>query len=253
MHRQRTDNHLLIWVTQGQGHVLSQNQICNAATGDLIVLDNGPSQTYAADEDDPWSILWIHFLGPASRSFFEQLRGSLRMNHRLACVLGLPSELPTLHNRFLELIQTSRMTQPDSVMLQECLLPGLLGMMIHQLNTPETGESTGSRHHKMASLLAYIDEHLHEPLSVDLLARKCNVSARQLHRLFLQQTSSPPLGYVQQQRVNKAMLLLSQTDLPVKEIAQAVGCDDAYYFSRLFKQHAGSSPRGYRQAKRGMV
>lgn len=223
MHRPSTSNYLLLWVTQGKGHVESQNQRHQAQAGDLIVLDRGPAQTYGADEHEPWSLLWVHFMGPASRSFFEQLRKSPRMAGKIAGHLGLPSQQATVQHRFEEMVNSARQASADRVMLQECLLAGLLGLIIHQLNQPAInqtgGSSGGGLRHDMAAILRYIDEHLHELLTVEQLARQSHLSKRQLHRLFSRRMGMTPLSYMQNQRMNKASVLLGQTDLPINEIA----------------------------------
>lgn len=251
MHRKRTENYLLIWVTQGSGFVKSQHQTHIATAGDLILLDHGPEHEYGADKVDPWSILWVHFTGPASRSFFEAMRHSHRMNHKIASYLAHPTQRAALHDRFVEVVHTTKLAMPDRVMLQECLLAGLLGQIIHQLNTPALSETGIGPRRDVKTVLGYIDEHLHEPMSVDVLAKRCNVSVRQFNRLFTQQMGVAPLTYARQQRVNKASVLLGQTDLPVQAIAKTVGIDDAYYFSRLFRKETGVTPRAYRDEKRG--
>lgn len=253
MHRERTDSYLLIWVIQGKGFVKSQSQNQLASAGDLILLDNGPPQEYGADTQDPWSILWVHFVGPASRSFFEQMRATHRMNGKIAGYLAHPTQLPVLHDRFLEVVNTARLAMPDRVMLQECLLAGLLGLLIHQLNqsAPAPGDMDIEPRRNAKGVLGYIDEHLHETLNVAMLAKRCNLSVRQFNRLFTQSMGVSPLAYVKQQRVNKARVLLGQTDLPVQEIAPVVGIEDAYYFSRLFRKETGMTPRAYRYEKRG--
>lgn len=251
MQRIHTENYLLIWVTQGKGHVTSQGQSHVATAGDLILLDHGPGHAYGADEHDPWSILWVHFLGPASRSFFEAMRRSKKLEQRIAGRLGHPSQFVSLHRRFVEMVNIARLTVPDKVMLQECLLTGMLGMMLHQLNAPVASDvGTGPRH-DIRAVLGYIDEHLNEPLSLTQLASLCSVSERQFNRLFTEQMDTTPLAYIKGLRVNKACVLLGQTDMPVQEIAHTTGYDDAFYFSRLFRQQMGLSPSAYRNEKRG--
>ncbi|HHY58568.1 MAG TPA: helix-turn-helix transcriptional regulator, partial [Chloroflexi bacterium] len=61
-----------------------------------------------------------------------------------------------------------------------------------------------------------------------------------------QQTGHSPIAYFNQLKMQHACTLLTITGLSVKEVAHALGYADAYYFSRLFKQHIGVAPRQFR-------
>jgi iron complex transport system substrate-binding protein len=58
------------------------------------------------------------------------------------------------------------------------------------------------------------------------------------------------MHYIIQQRMARAATLLSETSSPIKQIGNAVGYEDAYYFSRLFKRITGMTPSDYRQKNR---
>ena len=47
-----------------------------------------------------------------------------------------------------------------------------------------------------------------------------------------------------------ARAMLDTTELRIREVAQRVGIEDPYYFSRLFRSLAGVSPRAFRQRRR---
>jgi YesN/AraC family two-component response regulator len=56
-----------------------------------------------------------------------------------------------------------------------------------------------------------------------------------------------PIDYFIKLKIHYACQLLSQSDMKIKEIADKTGYDDPYYFSRLFKQVMGKSPKEYRK------
>lgn len=67
-------------------------------------------------------------------------------------------------------------------------------------------------------------------------------------RLFKEQTGRTPLEYFTRLRMEKAALSLLETDQAVQDIAFACGYDNSKYFSRLFRQYEGLSPKQYRAA-----
>lgn len=54
------------------------------------------------------------------------------------------------------------------------------------------------------------------------------------------------MDYFIRLKIQYACQLLSQTDLKINTIADKIGYDDSFYFSRLFKKVHGKSPRQYR-------
>jgi AraC-like DNA-binding protein len=83
------------------------------------------------------------------------------------------------------------------------------------------------------------------------MAGQAGLSESHFSRVFKAQTGHAPLDYFILLKMQHASALLAVTDLHVKEVAAAVGYSDPYYFSRLFKQVIGVSPRDYRRAPKG--
>ena len=59
-----------------------------------------------------------------------------------------------------------------------------------------------------------------------------------------------PMAYIHAFRIEKAGILLRNTESSIAEIAESVGFDDFSYFAKVFKQHTGVTPREYRKAMR---
>jgi transcriptional regulator GlxA family with amidase domain len=69
-------------------------------------------------------------------------------------------------------------------------------------------------------------------------------------RAFKQSVANTPHGYLMRRRLERTMELLAGTDLPLSEIALALGFSDQSHCARRFRQHLGISPREYRRAPR---
>lgn len=102
----------------------------------------------------------------------------------------------------------------------------------------------------IAAALAYMEEHLAEPLSPSLLAARLGLNANYFSKLFKAELGMPPLALLTTYRVERAKSLLLYTDTPVKEVAVLCGFTDALYFSRVFKRVSGLSPLGFRRSAR---
>jgi transcriptional regulator GlxA family with amidase domain len=91
---------------------------------------------------------------------------------------------------------------------------------------------------------------LGHPWNVEELARRAHVSQVQFHRIVARFHNTTPMGMVTRLRMQRAEQLLLSTDYPLKLVADLVGYETPFAFSRAFKRHAGKSPKFYRTAAR---
>jgi AraC-like DNA-binding protein/quercetin dioxygenase-like cupin family protein len=107
-------------------------------------------------------------------------------------------------------------------------------------------------HHPIEPLIPQILAELGRRLSDDVtlkdLASWAGYSPQHLNRVFRKVLGVTPLQHLTRMRLEHAAGLLEDDTLTLQAIASAVGIDDPYYFSRLFKQHYHQSPAHYRQA-----
>ena len=102
---------------------------------------------------------------------------------------------------------------------------------------------------RFGAVIEYIHQHLGEKLAVVTLARIASLHPNYFSNLFAESFGVPPREYILRKRMERAQLLLWQTDLSIKEIADATGCEGAPYFSRIFRKRVGMTPREYRRQR----
>lgn len=100
---------------------------------------------------------------------------------------------------------------------------------------------------EMSYLIQRIHTSYNQELSVEQLARECNMSISTFCRTFKQYFGIPPLSYLINIRLAIAQNLLQTTDLSVLEIAQEAGFNSLSSLNRLFKKAFGISPRTMRK------
>ena len=102
-------------------------------------------------------------------------------------------------------------------------------------------------HHARGRVHEYIVTHLNEKIANDALAQVAGLSVA---RVFKQTEGISPHRYVVQCRVNRTQELLADTDMPLSEIAIAVGFSDQSHCTRWFREIAGVTPGSYRWSTR---
>lgn len=93
------------------------------------------------------------------------------------------------------------------------------------------------------SSIAYIRLNYHSDININKVAEEVGISERYLRNLFSQYLNLSPLDYLNQIRINKAVELLRNTEMSIKEVCFQCGFQSPQYFSRIFKQQMGVSPR----------
>jgi AraC-like DNA-binding protein len=84
--------------------------------------------------------------------------------------------------------------------------------------------------------------------TLEMLARQVGLSRAGLAQKFKASMGDTPLHYLTTIRMQKAMEMLTQSELNLGAVASAVGYKDAFGFSKVFKKTVGVSPRDFRRS-----
>jgi len=109
-----------------------------------------------------------------------------------------------------------------------------------------TAESLPAWYGRIKDVVAYIDAHYAEDLSLATLAQIAHVSEARFRRLFKNVMDITPGRYIVTIRLNAARRLLATTDMLIAEVATSVGFWDQSHFVKAFKQDRGETPSHYR-------
>ncbi|MEI8140407.1 MAG: DNA-binding transcriptional regulator [bacterium] len=99
----------------------------------------------------------------------------------------------------------------------------------------------------VATAVRYIQEHAHEPISVNDLARSVGLGQRTLERRFVKCMGASPQRSLRKVRIVRAKRLLTETQLPIKTIAARTGFSSPERLATVFRRHEGQSPMAYRR------
>ena len=103
--------------------------------------------------------------------------------------------------------------------------------------------------YQLNQMKEYIQSHLDQPLSLEMLAAQINLSEYHFARMFKTSTGLSPHQYVMQQRIEFAAHQLKHTQLSMIDIAIRCGFHSASHFAQQFKARYGITPSAYRLKK----
>jgi len=126
----------------------------------------------------------------------------------------------------------------------------LLLIDIARLAGDVVGDLRRSGEPLLAEVFTVIDRHLGDTLSLRDVARELGVTPGHLTTVVRRRTGRTVQEWIIERRMAEARSLLSDTELPVGEVARRIGMADPGYFSRLFRRTHGASPREWRGRSR---
>jgi len=97
---------------------------------------------------------------------------------------------------------------------------------------------------------AYVDAHLAGPVRLEDIARAVGLTRMHFAAQFRAATGVRPHDYLLHRRIERAKLLLVQSETTIVDIALAVGFQSQAHFSTVFKRHVGDSPSIWRRHTR---
>ena len=100
----------------------------------------------------------------------------------------------------------------------------------------------------MKAMIAYIDGHYAEKISLDDIAAAGFVSKRTCGNMFERFLFTPPMKYLNEYRLKRSIELLRGTNMTVTEIGLACGFSGASYYAESFRRELGISPSEYRRS-----
>ena len=126
-----------------------------------------------------------------------------------------------------------------------------LGLLLHALLQLANVRTRRTRRSRLApdaivAVIAYVDDHLTERITVDDLASTVGLVPRSFSGAFRAATGLPAYQFVLQQRANRAMQLLRTTSLSFVEIAHQTGFAHQSHLTRTLRSLTGRTPSAIR-------
>ena len=201
------------------------------------------------DADVSYAEQKIHIFRPE----FVGARGSRIYKKYVEPVLKSEKPVFVFEPELCELARASFQLSPETVGyeielrdLLSRIMTACCGMLTEEdMMAPQTAADE-----KLLGMVAFIEEHMQQKISVKDIADAVYISERDCYRKFQSGLRETPLQYVQSVRLERACQLLTGTDFSVSEIAAQCGMGDSSYFGAVFLRHTGCTPGQYRKRHR---
>jgi AraC family carnitine catabolism transcriptional activator len=106
---------------------------------------------------------------------------------------------------------------------------------------------------RLARMIEIMQTNIENPVQVAAICKKAKVPSATANRLFLRHFRASPSRYYMTMRLERALHLLGNSPLPIRDIAAKVGFADASAFTRAYRLHFGKLPSSSRRQEPGLV
>lgn len=131
--------------------------------------------------------------------------------------------------------------------LMDVVFTYLLREMLARHAPAEPGWAQAVRDPQVRRALALMQGEPARAWTLETLAQEAGLSRTALAERFREAMGDTPLAHLRTLRLQAAMRLLGSTEQTLEQVAQAVGYQDAFSFSKAFKREVGVSPREFRR------
>lgn len=265
-----TDEYILYIINSGTLYIKEGDYEYELHAGDILLLEPGyPHEGYKESSCDYY---YIQFSENTFTTFdcskFDTIESILLANKRLFYNCDPLSYEPYTQSKLfipkdLCITDSSVLTRIDQYMQEalfafngqnehfklicSCKLIEILTILssyfsekvFHETNSRGT---ISGQMNKTRELLLLLRNSYGEKLTGDMISNKLNINFDYLNRVFKKQTGFTIFGYLNTIRINKAKELLLTGTMKSYEIAQMVGFNDEYHFSKAFKKSVGQTP-----------
>ncbi|MBO7745616.1 helix-turn-helix transcriptional regulator [Paenibacillus sp. MWE-103] len=233
-------NRLYYFLGEGAQLKIGEEELSPRA-GQLVVLPAGTTLSVRTIDNREFSHYVCHFNARSGdQELFELLETP-------SCVTAANPEATA--RAFGELVRHYRGGELTSNLRAKLLLQELLCEFLEQGGGANLRRPAGGHVDKVSRVLAFIDHHLSDDVTLEQLAELAHFHPNYFIRFFKSATGRSPMQYMNQRRMEMAKQWMVETNMSVSEAAERVG-SSLYQFSKMFKQYTGSSPSEYRKTMR---
>lgn len=149
----------------------------------------------------------------------------------------------------LELIVAELIERTEGVLLETGEIPEA-NFALESIRNREQRSNIIKRDPRIQVVVDYLISHPKETFDSEYLSKMADISPSTLRRLFKEHTGKSPGDFVKELRMMLAARMLLTSNKRISDIAYEIGFDDINYFSRMFKNVFGITPRKYRISSR---
>lgn len=235
--RKGIDQHILIFCDEGCGEGIIENRKFQIRANNFLIIPAFKAHRYKASDNHPWSIYWMHFKGFNGDAISNMLYDIMLENKN---VIILKNRLISTYNKIFYNLQLGY--SYNNLITVTFYLHYFFSLLL----VSNKQQIKGIFDENIEKAINYMKLNITKNLTLREIADYVHLAPAYFSHKFKLVTGYSPIQYFNHLKLQKACQLLLFSNKRINEISYEIGFEDPYYFSRLFKQYMGISPKEYR-------
>ena len=234
------EENIFIYCETGNGWIKHNETIFYLSRNQAFFIPAREVHSYGANNKDPWSIFWIHFLGE-NVSMFSGIVGQI-----IHVEESDKSRYDDRFQLFEDMYQNLEMGyNPENLeYVSFCLMYFLASLKyINQFREIKKAKQPDI----IQKAIVFMKDNLENKITLEDIAKHTAYSASHFGSFFAKKTSYAPMEYYNQLKIQRACSYLHFSDMKIKEIAFRLGYYDQFHFSKAFRKEMGITPKEYKK------
>lgn len=228
----------LVYVASGSAHFVFDGEVHILTAGNMVLYRPKEKQEYIYYIEEHPEVYWVHFTGTQVDTLLQKY--NLFSYGHILCT----GTSPSYERLFRQMIQELQLCRPHYQNSLTLLFEELLISISRHTDSQWIDNAFVRKELEYA--IHYFNENYNKDIRIEEYAASRHMSVSWFIRNFKRYCKMTPLNYIVEIRISNAKNLLENTTYNITEIASIVGYDNPLYFSRLFREREGMSPREYR-------
>ena len=242
----------IMYVIKGKCLVETNSRSFRMKNGNFILLDANVPHNLVVEKDSPCRMLNIEFIFveeniclPSLSTLtgnYSGLKALIERREPFILLKDSDEIYSVMKSLIMELDGQNKI---NNLVIQ--LLFAQLLIMISRLASATLGRKPEKTDIYIKNAVQYIQHNYDRHLEVKDIAEAVNLHPIYFHRIFKAGTGCSVMEYVTNLRMEKAKMLLAQTDIPIIDISGYIGINSRQHFSYLFRKFEGITPNKFRK------
>lgn len=242
----------ITYIISGRGKYLLDGNVYDVKTGDVVMCN--PGVMHQNVEVNPKEPTVEFFTGFTDFQFKNMPPNSIVLNDGGYILHTSAETRQDITKHCYEMVAEQESGKPGKYFMLKAHLIQIMLLIIREMMPEEKQQLSLSfesynRNYAVKRIISFLSENYAAKISLDQIARNMYLSPVYISKIFKEETGDSPINYLIKIRLEKARdILLQGNERSIKNIANSVGYEDVYHFSKLFKKYYGISPLHYKRA-----
>ncbi|MBE7047467.1 MAG: AraC family transcriptional regulator [Ruminococcaceae bacterium] len=208
---------LIHYIISGKGKVIINGLEYNLGAGEYFLIKRNDTATIIADENDPWTYVWINFNG-----------------NKVDIFSSIPNATGIISNSLYQGIEEVF----DMKCNQQYFMLSKLYALYNELCTP-------AKKTAVEKIADYVRNHIKEKLYVTEIAERFHIDRKYLAKLFKDRYGTGLKEFITVSKIRSSLPYI-KSGLSIKTVSEMFSYEDQFVYSKAFKKIMGFTPKEYK-------